>query len=139
MQTDLQTNIAALELKQRTEGQQLKDQFQTTYESLQPINVIRRTVSEVARSHELRDQLIGTATGLAAGYIAKMLFERGKDGPVVHILGTALQFGITTAVLKNPEFLAVVGHALTGLFAKRESSNEIPAGSQAQLRPSLSR
>jgi hypothetical protein len=139
METELQTNIAALELKQRTEGQQLKEHFQTTYESLQPINVIRRTVSEVVRSHELRDQLIGTAMGLAAGYIAKMLFERGKDGPVVHILGTALQFGITTAVLKNPEFLAMVGHALTGLFAKRETNDETPTGSGAQLGPSPTR
>jgi len=39
METELQTNIAALEMKQRTEGQQLKEHFQTTYESLQPINV----------------------------------------------------------------------------------------------------
>jgi hypothetical protein len=95
--------IVELEAKQIAEGKLLKEQFQLTYESLKPVNLIKSTFQEVVASQDLKDNLLNTSIGLTAGYLSKVLFEGTTHNPVKKLLGSALMFGITNAVAKNPE------------------------------------
>jgi hypothetical protein len=95
--------IVQLEAKQAAEGKLLKEQFQLTYDSLKPVNLIKSTFQEVVASQDLKDHLLNTSIGLTAGYLSKVLFEGSTHNPVKKLFGSALMFGITNAVAKNPE------------------------------------
>lgn len=106
---DLRASILELEATQTLEGKILKEELHNAYESMKPINLIKSTFKDVAASPEIKDQLLTTAVGLAAGYVSKKLFEGVTHGPLRKLLGTALMFGITRAAAKNPEAIKSFG------------------------------
>jgi hypothetical protein len=87
----------------------LREQLQLTYESVKPINLIKNTFKEVTASHELTDNIINTSVGLAAGYVSKVLFENVSHSPFRKLLGTALMYGMTNLVAKNPTTIKSLG------------------------------
>lgn len=105
----LRETILELERRQAEEGKLLKQQFYTTYESMQPINIIKNTFKEAALSNELKDNILTTSVGLVVGYLSKMLFEDISTSPVKKLLGTIILFGITNIVAKNPETVKSLG------------------------------
>jgi hypothetical protein len=111
--TNLRDAILKLESAQAQEGKILKEQFQLAYESVKPINLIKNTFKEVTASQSLKENLLNTAVGITAGYLSKKLVEGTSDSPFKKLLGTALMFGITNAVAKNPD---AVKAAAKGLF-----------------------
>ena len=110
---NLRQAILELETKQTGEGKILKQQFQLAYESVKPINLIKSTFKEVTASQDLKDNLLNTTVGITAGYLSKKLFEGVSNNPLKKLLGTALMFGITNAVAKNPD---AVKAAAKGIF-----------------------
>jgi hypothetical protein len=108
-QMSLRETILELERRQAEEGKLLKQQFYTTYESMQPINIIKNTFKEAALSNELKDNILTTSVGLVVGYLSKMLFEDISTSPVKKLLGTIILFGITNIVAKNPETVKSLG------------------------------
>jgi hypothetical protein len=108
----LKAAIHQLEITQANEGRMMKEQFHLAYESVKPVNLIKSTFHEVVASQDLKEKLINTSVGLAAGYLSKALFEGTSHSPIKKLLGTALLFGITNAVVKNPEAVKSVGRGL---------------------------
>ncbi len=109
----LRNEIALLEQKQLAEVALMKSQLNLTYESMNPLNLIKTTIKEVTASEELKDNLINMTIGITAGYISKKLFEGVSHNPLRKLLGTALMFSISNAIAKNPEF---VKGAAKGVF-----------------------
>lgn len=107
--SDLRDAILLLEVKQAEEEKMLREQFQLTYESIKPINLIKNTLKEVVHSGDLKDNILSTSVGLTAGYLSKVLFEIVTPSPLRKLLGTALMFGITNLVAKHPEAVKSVG------------------------------
>ena len=101
-ETSLRHAILQLEDKRAAEGEMLKEQFFHTYESIKPINMLRTTFREAIASRELKEDFVNTAIGLAAGFLSKILFQGITKSPVKKLLGTALMFGVTKIVAKNP-------------------------------------
>lgn len=114
---DLQASIAELELKQAIEADLMKQQFRLTYESLKPVNFVKSTLKEVAESPEIKDILINTSIGLAAGYISKSLIERSNLSPVHKLIGTAVLFGVTNIAAKNPDAVKALTLSAVKLIA----------------------
>ena len=108
-ESSLRAAIVQLESTQALEGKILKEQFHLAYESMKPLNLIKSTLKEVSDSTEIKDSLLNTGVGLAAGYLSKKAFEGVSNGPLRHLLGTALMFGITSTVAKNPVAVKAVG------------------------------
>jgi hypothetical protein len=71
--------------------------------------LVRNTFKEVAASEELTDNIVNTSVGLAAGYVSKTLFEKTSHSPFRKLLGTALLFGVTNLVAKNPDVIKSAG------------------------------
>ena len=109
----LRQAIVQLESTQSVEGKILKEQFHQTYESMKPINLIKSTFSEAAASPEIRQKVLTTTVGLAAGFVSKKLFEGASHSPLRKLFGTALMFGITEVIARNPE---VVNAAAKGVM-----------------------
>jgi hypothetical protein len=100
---DLKNAILELERKKDVEENELKEKFHETYESYKPANLLKNTMEEVAASPKFRHNLLNVAIGLGAGYLSKKLVIGKSAGIVKRVLGTALQFGITSLVAKKGE------------------------------------
>jgi hypothetical protein len=127
-EADICAAILVLEAKQEEERLLLKKEFHQAYESMKPINLIKSTFKEVAQSQDIKDNLINTGVGLAAGYASKALFEGVTHSPFRKLLGTALMFGITNIITKNPEAVKSVTNGIfvfvKSKFADKESEAE---------------
>lgn len=93
--------IQALKGKQQTELILLKTQFEKTYESLRPFNLIKNTITEVATSPSLKKSILNNAIGLATGYLSKKFLLGSTHNPIKKILGTIVEFGIANFVAKK--------------------------------------
>lgn len=92
-QTDqLNETIAYLEFKQSSEFIVLKKQFELTYDSLKPINVIKSVFSEIVSAPDIRANLLNNAIGLASGYFFRKLLFGSTHNPIKKIGGALLQF-----------------------------------------------
>ena len=66
---ELKDVIAELEKKKDIDEAAMKYQFQETYESYKPANILKNTLSEVSASPKFRHNLLNVALGLGAGYL----------------------------------------------------------------------
>ncbi len=101
--------IVLLKKKQAIELQSLKEQFHATYESLKPVNLIKKTFHDVTSSAEIREELITNAIGLASGYLTKKVIMGTSENPFRKILGLFLQFAIATFVTKHADTIKITG------------------------------
>lgn len=119
--TELRDAILLLEERQAVQGLVLKEQFFTVVESVKPINILRSTLSQVKSSPDLLSGMLSTTVGLAAGYLSKRTLVGSSANLFKKLLGTVLQFGITTMVVKNPEAVKSLGQILLHrIFKKKE-------------------
>src|SRR5512133_933557 len=120
---DLRNTIELLEADHALKTQLLKEQFFLTYESLKPINVLRRTIKEITSSQYLVDDVPGTIMGLASGYVSKKIFTGRSANLFRNLIGSLLQFGVTNLVAKNSNVIKSVGIALLDHFVHKKAKN----------------
>lgn len=121
----LRLAIVQLEITHTEEGKMLKQQFNLTYESLKPINLIKNAFKEGIASPDLKDNVFSTSVGLAAGYLSKLLFVNVSHSPVRKFLGTALQFVITKVVAKNPEVIKSMGKEFMKIISPKSRADSL--------------
>ena len=97
--------IVILENKQSEDLELLKQQFQLTYESLKPLNLIKNAFSEMTTATDLKGNLLSNAIGMATGFLTKKVLLGSTHNPIKKILGTLLQFVITNVVSKHSDAL----------------------------------
>ncbi len=97
----LKAAIQIVQEKQLLEINMLKIQFQKTYESIRPINLIKNTISDVATSPDFGKGLVNSAIGLATGYFSKKFLLGATHNPIKKILGIIVEFGIANFVTKK--------------------------------------
>jgi hypothetical protein len=101
----LNETIILLENKQAEELFFLKHQFQLTYQSLKPLNILKSAFSEMTTSPDLKGNLISNAIGMSTGYLTKKVLLGLTHNPIKRILGTLLQFVITNVVTRHSDTL----------------------------------
>ena len=107
---ELKNAIQRLKVEQTIEEQLLKEQFYYTYESLKPINLLRSTIYDITTSPHLIDSILGTATGLATGYLSRKIMMLGASGNLFRkLLGSVMQLGVTNVVSQNPDKIKSIG------------------------------
>jgi len=106
---ELKEIIQLLKIQQDMEGQLLKEQFYRTYLSLKPVNLLRSTISEVVSSPFLIDNIIGTAVGLASGYLSKKIVVGASGNLFRKLLGVFMQLGVTNSVAHHPGTIKSIG------------------------------
>ena len=95
--------IVILKLKQAEDLIQLKNQYNLTYESLQPVNLIKNVFAQLITSTEFKGNILNSAIGIASGYVTKKVLLGSTHNPIKKVLGTILQFVITNFVSKKAE------------------------------------
>ena len=118
---ELANAIHLLEDTQARQREQLKDQFQITYKGLTSGNLLRNTLNDVATSPYLFDKILGTALGLASGYLSKKLVVGASAGIFRKLFGSIMQFGITSVVSHNAGNIKTLGRFLIqSVFHKKK-------------------
>jgi len=116
----LRDSIQLLELEQTAKGLILKEHLYNTYETLKPINILKKTLSEISSSPYLVDNIMGTSMGIASGFLTNRIFVGASGNLIRKLLGSILQFGVTNAVAQHPESIKSVGQLLLQLFHRRK-------------------
>jgi len=98
----LKNAIKLLEAEHEVKGQLLKKQVYLTYESLRPANLLGTVLKDISSSPYLIDNLLGTATGLTTGYLAKKIVVGRSGNAAKKLLGAILQFALTNLFVKKP-------------------------------------
>ena len=93
--SSLQEAIIRLEQKRRAQEQDLSAHFKHTYQSLQPLNILKNTFNGVTSSTGVRGNLLKAGLGLGAGLLTKNLFFGGSGSVIKKLLGTAVEVGVT--------------------------------------------
>lgn len=105
-QTDLlDETIRYLENKQAFELCSLKEQFELTYESLKPLNLLKSAFTEMTTSPIIKGNIINNLVGMATGYFTKKVLVGSTHSPLKKILGTLLQFVVTNVTTKHSDTL----------------------------------
>ena len=121
----LKEAIQLLEIEQASYAQLLKEQFHLTYESFKPVNLIRSTLQDIASSPNLINNILGTVTGLATGYLSKKIFIGALGNMFRKLFGSVLQFGVASVVAKHPEAVKSFGQLIfEHIFSKKEMNPE---------------
>ena len=120
---ELKNAIQLLEAEQAIKRQLLKEQLIITYESLKPINILRRTLKEITLSKDVRDNILGAASGIASGYLSKKIFI-GTSGNIFRkLIGSVLQLGVSSVVSRHPDFIKTLGHSILQYLLRIKETN----------------
>ncbi|HLP38798.1 hypothetical protein [Lacibacter sp.] len=117
-EADLAEAIELAEQKHQKDGVLLVEEFNQALLSLKPVNVLKNIFTDITSSGELKDNLVNTSAGMAAGYAAKLLVAGKSPGFVRKIAGNAVLFGISNVMSRNPETIKLIGNTLL-LFGKQ--------------------
>jgi hypothetical protein len=120
---ELKNAIQLLQEEELIKRQLLKEQLNLTFESLKPINLLKKTVKDISTSPELIDSIIGHVAGLASGYLTNKIFV-GKSGNLLKkIIGVILQLGVTKVVSQYPDAIRSFGRFIIDYFLRKKDTD----------------
>jgi hypothetical protein len=123
---ELKNEIQFLEVDLELKGKLLNEQFHLTYESLKPVNILKRTMNEVSSSPYLIDNILSTGLGLATGYISRKIVIGSSGNIFRKLIGSVLQFGVTNIIAQNPVVIKTVGQfIIQHIFSKKLGKPQI--------------
>lgn len=113
--------IAELEVQQAEEKRLLKEELSYVLEHLKPANVIRDTVFDLITTMHVKKNILTTALGAGAGYLASTIF--GSKPTLLNKLGARiLKQAVNFAVIQNSGAITDVAlNLVTSLRRKVES------------------
>lgn len=118
--TDLNNTILLLESKQTLEEIALKEQFQRTYESLKPLNIIKNIFKQASESDDLKENIINNSIGLTAGYLSKFIFEKATKFPLKQFFGDIVMLNIKKIVTNNPEVIKLLVNKMLLIISSKK-------------------
>jgi hypothetical protein len=120
----LKDAIKILEAEQKEKGRHLREQLLLTYESLMPVNLLKRTLKELFSASHLVQDFSGTTLGMIIAYLTKKLFIRDSQSKFRKMVAYILQMGISKLVVQKAEYIKAVGEVIIQhLFRKTEQTH----------------
>lgn len=99
----LDEKIKLLKLKQSNDFEILKNQFDSTLDSLKPINIIKETIADFKESKDIKHSLIESALGIAGGFITRRMLVDKSSGMFKKITATVIQYLVSNFITNKAE------------------------------------
>lgn len=99
----LDDKIRLLQNKRSNDLLILKSQFVTTKENLNPLNLIKGTISDLKGSSRIKNSLLESAVGIASGYLTKRLLIGKSTNIFKKISGAVLQYAVSNFITNKAE------------------------------------
>lgn len=128
----LDLRIRELREKRVKELRLLVAQFQTTQESLKPLNLIKSTIKKVSTSTEIKDNVLGSILGLGTGLLSKKLMVGSSHNSIKNLFGTILQFAIGNVVSKRTEGIKSKIGKFLHFYSKRRKESKKQSQNQSE-------
>ncbi len=96
----LQERIAFLKVKQANDLSDLKYQYNTTVESLKPMNLLKSASLEIISIPNLKSNVIGGVLGFGLNYVSKKFLNGNSTNPLKRVLGNVLKLAMKNLVGK---------------------------------------
>ena len=122
--SNLKEAIRILEKEQAVSGQLLKDQFKSTYESLNPFNLIKSSFGNFIESPEIRTDLLGLLMSMVTGVFVKKVSAGSRHGNMLKQAGILLLDSLGRYIINNPEVLNTVGSVVVNIFHKNKTKDK---------------
>ncbi len=119
--SELKEAIAILEKERVDKGEVLKEQFRATYESLNPINLIKSSFSNLIESPEIRNNLLSLVIPFLVQIFRKRSPKGARREPVSKVAGLLLLEGLTIYLNQHPEMVRNIGQFLKNVFPKKKT------------------
>lgn len=121
----LKLAIEVLEAEHSYKERLLKEQFNLTFESLKPLNLLKSALKELTTSPYMAESVIGSVAGLATGYLSRKVVVGASANIFRKLFGAFLQYGVTNLVARHPEQVKSIGQLLIQkIFHKKEDNSE---------------
>jgi hypothetical protein len=120
--SSLQDSIQLLEEEQIIKRQLLMEQLTISYESLKPLNLLQAAIRDISSTPELGNNVLGSALGLASGFLSKKLFVGTSGNLIRKLIGSFIQLGVTNIVAKHPEAIKNFGQYIIEHFLSRKET-----------------
>ncbi|MGM0582703.1 MAG: hypothetical protein ACQETL_18645 [Bacteroidota bacterium] len=121
----LNERIRVLKEKRTEELNLLREQFQTTQESLKPFNLLKTTIKEISTSAEIKSNLLGTVIGLGAAVISNKFLIGRSINPIKNFIGTLLQFTIGNVISNRTKEVKSKVESFIHFFKIRRKESKI--------------
>jgi len=115
----LKRAIEKLEAQQKESLQAIKADLDDAYESLKPTHVIKTLVQEVFHSPEVKKDLLQSAVGYGAGWLANRFVSGDSPGLLKRALAYLAQVGVTNIVNGHSDEIKSKGTNLLERLIKR--------------------
>jgi hypothetical protein len=100
---ELKNAIIKLEADQDANLQMLKFEVFVVYDSLKPVNLLKKSIRDFTSSPYLLDDVIGAVTSFASGFLSRKIIEGKSNNPLRKLIGIIVQFGVTNVVAQNAD------------------------------------
>jgi hypothetical protein len=118
---DLKNAIRELEFQRVEEYVLLKEELHNTYESLQPLNILKRTIKDVYSTTELKTNIVSNVIGMATGFVTKKIFIGKANNPLSRLLGFILEIVVANKVVKNGDRIKSIGGSILRRFVNKDN------------------
>lgn len=118
----LNNSIVLLEIKQKKELEDLKEEFQKSCDLLSPLNILKSGFKNVLSPANLNRGLGSTAIGMASGYIVKSILFRSSLNPIKIIARIVLEAIAIKFAAKNSEQIKSAGQKFIKSVTSRFTS-----------------
>lgn len=107
--TGLHNAIQLLEFEHTKNEQELKNKIYFLREHFKPANILKNSLKNAVSSPDLINDILSPAIVLASGYLTKKIVVGSSNNKGRKILGSVLQFGVTSFVAQHPETIHSIG------------------------------
>lgn len=123
--SELKQAIELLRAEQVVKEQLLKEEFYLISGNFKPLNILKGSISDLASSPYLIENVLGATLGLTTGYLTKKIFV-GTSGNIIRkLIGSVLQFGVINLVAQHPDAVESIGKSIfRKIFRKKELDSE---------------
>lgn len=119
----LKAAIKQLEHQEKAGRGKLIDNFHVAYESIRPVNILKRTLSNIVESPSAVETIVSTAAGLGTGLLSKSLIGK-STGIVKKLIVTAVELGLVNVVSKNAESIKLGAlNVLSKIFKSKRTTH----------------
>jgi hypothetical protein len=120
---ELKKAIQLLEEEELIKRQLLKEQLNIAFESLKPINLLKKTLKDISSSPDLIDNIIGNAAGMATGFLSNKLFVGSSGNLFKKLIGGVVQLGVSRMVARHPDAIKSLGKFILQYFLHKKETN----------------
>ncbi len=119
----LKNAIQRVEAEQALTGQLLKNEFHLTIEKLKPVNLLKRSIEDMANSPFLIENIIGNSVGFVSGFLSKKIVIGTSANIFRKLIGSLVQISVTNSVKQHPETIKSIGQFLFQLLFTKKTMN----------------